>query len=50
MVDNLVVFISLCLSLCINLDVIKEKLVSFELVLRYHFVSPFAIALIVVSG
>ena len=40
----------LCLSLCINLRVIELKLVSFELVLRYLFVSPLAIALMVASG
>ena len=40
----------LCLSLCINLRVIKLKLVSFELVLRYLFVSPLAIALMVAGG
>ena len=40
----------LCLSLCINFDGINLKLVSFELVLRYRLVSPFAIALIVVGG
>ena len=40
----------LCLSLCINLRVIELKLVSFELVLRYLFVSPLAIALMVAGG
>ena len=38
------------LNLCINLVVIKLKLVSFELVLRYLFVSTLAIALMVVGG
>ena len=40
----------LCLSLCINLSVTDLKLASFELVLRYLFVSPFAIALMVAGG
>ena len=40
----------LCLSYCINLSVVESKLVSFELVLRYRFVSPLAIALMVVGG
>ena len=40
----------LCLSLCINLSVIDLKLVSFELVLRYLFVSPLAIAFMVEGG
>ena len=49
MVDNLVVFVS-SLSLCINLSVIDLKLVSFELVVRYLFVSPLAIPLMVEGG
>ena len=49
MVDNLVMFVS-SLSLCISLSVIDLKLVSFELVLRYLFVSPLAIALMVEGG
>ena len=40
----------LCLSLCINFRVIELKLISFELVLRYLFVSPLAIALMVAGG
>ena len=40
----------LCLSFCINLSDVELKLVSFELVLRYRFVSPLAIALMVVGG
>ena len=47
--DNLIMFVS-CLSLCISFSVIDLKLVSFELVLRYLFVSPLAIALIVEGG
>ena len=38
------------LSLCISLSVIDLKLVSFELVLRYLFVSPLAITLMVEGG
>ena len=38
------------LSLCISLSVIDFKLVSFELVLRYLFVSPLAIAFMVEGG
>ena len=49
MVDNLVVFVS-SLSLCISLSVINLKLVSFELVLRYLYVSPLAIAFMVEGG
>ena len=40
----------LCLSLCISLSVIVLKFVSFELVLRYLFVSPLAITLMVEGG
>ena len=40
----------LCLSLCISLSVIDLKLVLLELVLRYLFVSPLAIALMVEGG
>ena len=40
----------LCLSLCTSLTDIDLKLVSFELVLRYLFVSPLAIALMVEGG
>ena len=49
MVDNFVMFVS-SLSLCISLTVIDLKLVSFELVVRYLFVSPLAIALMVEGG
>ena len=49
MADNLVMFVS-SLSLCISLSVIDLKLVSFELVLKYLFVSPLAIALMVEGG
>jgi hypothetical protein len=46
MVNNLASFIS-SLSLCISIEL---KLVSFELVLKYRYVSPLAIALMVEGG
>ena len=47
--NNLVWFIPF-LSLCINLRVIDLKLILFELVISYLFVSPLAIALMVAGG